>query len=257
MGRARGIQMAALTSSEVAKFQELAKSNSAEAKRLLGQIKLKLVDGSSDTPEGLALERTVFETAALLNIREKDIEQFQRHMSMLRPYYTDFGSILPPSEAQNTVLGLNLLRLLAQGSLDEFHTELETISAEQLNSTPIQFPVQLEQLSMEGSYHKVVHFRSQLPSPEYAVFMDTLEDTIRDEIASCLEKAYKSLSCTKAAQLLMLQPSALKPLAEERGWVIQADKVDFVSETVEKHEVPAMDLIEETLHYATELERIV
>ena len=32
----------------------------------------------------------------------------------------------------------------------------ETISAEQLNSTPIQFPVQLEQLSMEGSYHKVM-----------------------------------------------------------------------------------------------------
>ena len=26
---------------------------------------------------------------------------------------------------------------------------------------------------------QVVHFRSQLPSPEYAVFMDTLEDTIR------------------------------------------------------------------------------
>merc|ERR1711934_1253148 len=228
MGRARGIQMAALTSSEVAKFQELAKSNSAEAKRLLGQIKLKLVDGSSDTPEGLALERTVFETAALLNIREKDIEQFQRHMSMLRPYYTDFGSILPPSEAQNTVLGLNLLRLLAQGSLDEFHTELETISAEHLNSTPIQFPVQLEQLSMEGSYHKVMHFRQQLPSPEYSVFMDTLADTLRDEIASCCEKSYKNLSCAKAAELLMLDVGALADYCDTRQWVIENGRIDFV-----------------------------
>merc|ERR1711907_222277 len=246
-----------LTSSEVTKFQEAAKANSAEAKRLLGQIKLKLVEGSSEAPEGLTLERTVFETAALLNVREKDIEQFQRHIAMLKPYYIDFGSILPPSDAQSTVLGLNLLRLLAEGCLDQFHTELETIPTEHLNSPAIQFPVQLEQLSMEGSYHKVAQFRQQLPSPEYAVFMDTLEDTLRDEIASCLEKAYTGLSCAKAAQLLMLEPSALKAYAEEHGWDVKADRVDFASETVEKLEVPAIDLIQETLHYATELDRIV
>ena len=75
---------------------------------------------------------------------------------------------------QEKVLGLNLLRLLAQARLDAFHTELvlpphicppedlilsclqETISPAHLSSTAVQFPVQLEQLSMEGSYHKVV-----------------------------------------------------------------------------------------------------
>ena len=107
--------------------------------------------------------------------------------------------------------------------------------------------------------------------------MDTLEDTLRwsclplrvlsaagssatcfdrDEIASCLEKAYTGLSCAKAAQLLMLEPSALKAYAEEvcwacdlihagrcgehllqHGWDVKADRVDFASETVEKLEV--------------------
>eukprot|EP00656_Telonema_subtile_P003560 TRINITY_DN11620_c0_g2_i1.p1 TRINITY_DN11620_c0_g2~~TRINITY_DN11620_c0_g2_i1.p1 ORF type:complete len:111 (+),score=34.24 TRINITY_DN11620_c0_g2_i1:296-628(+) len=110
---------------------------------------------------------------------------------------------------------------------------------------------------MEGSYHKVMHFRQQLPSPEYSVFMDSLSDTLRDEIASCCEKAYKSLPCAKAAELLMLDTGTLGGYCEERGWVVRGDTIDFVSETVEKNEVPAMDLIEETLHYATELDRIV
>ena len=35
----------------------------------------------------------MFETAALLNVREKDIEQFQRHIAMLKPYYIDFGLV--------------------------------------------------------------------------------------------------------------------------------------------------------------------
>merc|ERR1712072_1352806 len=193
----------------------------------------------------------------MLNLREKDIEEFQRHMSMLKPYYVDYGAMLPASPMQETVLGLNLLRLLAQGCLDEFHTELETISAAHLSSAAIQFPVQLEQLSMEGSYHKVMHFRQQLPSPEYSVFMDTLSDTLREEIASCCEKAYKSLPCTKAAELLMLEVGTLGSFCEERGWSVRGDTIDFVSETVEKREIPAMELIEETLEYATQLERIV
>merc|ERR1711998_254412 len=207
--------------------------------------------------DALGLERDVFEAAAMLNLREKDIDEFERHMSMLKPYYVDYGSMLSASPMQETVLGLNLLRLLAQGRLDDFHTELETISAEHLSSAAVQFPVQLEQLSMEGSYHKVVHFRKQLPSPEYSVFMDTLSDTLREEIASCCEKAYKSLPCTRAAELLMLEPSTVGKFCEERGWVVRGDRIDFVTETIEKPEVPAMELIEETLHYATELERIV
>merc|ERR1712100_540562 len=110
---------------------------------------------------------------------------------------------------------------------------------------------------MEGSYHKVMHFRQQLPSPEYAVFMDTLAETLRDEIASCCEKAYKNLSCAKAAELLMLDVGALGDYCDKRQWVIENGRIDFVTESVEIAEVPSHDLIEETLHYATELERIV
>jgi 26S proteasome regulatory subunit N12 len=223
---------------QLAKFQELAKVDFEGAKRVLSQLKLALAtNGSAQTPEQIALERSVFETAAMLNIREKDIKEFQRHFSMLKPYYVDYGSELPPSDLQSTVLGLNLLRLLAQGSLDEFHIELETISSEHLSSPAVQFPVQLEQLSMEGSYHKVVHFQQQLPSPEYSVFMDTLSGTLRDEIASCCEKAYKDLPCAKAAEMLWMDANSLGAYCEERGWVIKGDRIDFATDSVEKNEV--------------------
>eukprot|EP00658_Telonema_sp_P-2_P001786 TRINITY_DN1066_c0_g3_i2.p1 TRINITY_DN1066_c0_g3~~TRINITY_DN1066_c0_g3_i2.p1 ORF type:complete len:277 (+),score=79.09 TRINITY_DN1066_c0_g3_i2:78-908(+) len=246
-----------LSAQEVAALHSQANSDPKAAISAINAIKLKLALASDeDTPEQLALQRGVFEAAAMINIRDKNVEEFARHLAILKSYYVDRPE-LPLSEGMPTILGLNLLRLLAQGSLDEFHTELETIPAEVLSTGAIQFPVQLEQLSMEGSYHKVMHFRQQLPSPEYSVFMDTLADTLRDEIASCCEKAYKNLPATKAAELLMLDANDLGSYCEERGWVMRGDKIDFVTEIVEKCEIPAIELIEETLHYATELDRIV
>jgi hypothetical protein len=54
------------------------------------------------------------------------------------------------------LLGLNLLRLLAQNRISEFHTQLELIEPEQIQSNIyIKHPVQLEQSIMEGRYNKV------------------------------------------------------------------------------------------------------
>ena len=55
------------------------------------------------------------------------------------------------------LLGLNLLRLLAQGRLSEFHSELEAIGAPNLKNIYISHPISIEQALMEGSYNKVCH----------------------------------------------------------------------------------------------------
>ncbi len=78
------------------------------------------------------------------------------------------------------LLGLNLLRLLAQNRIADFHTQLELIDPESLHSNLyIKHPVQLEQYLMEGSYNKVYHARSDVPAEEYLFFMDILMGTIR------------------------------------------------------------------------------
>ena len=91
-----------------------------------------------------------------------------------------YSEKLPPSAQQYTLLGLNLLRLLAKNKLDEFHTELELIPLEkQTQSVFIKHPVQLEQYMMEGAYNKVLKASNETPSDYYKLFMEILMETVR------------------------------------------------------------------------------
>lgn len=145
----------------------------------------------------------VLEIGAQWSIRVKDIPSFERYISQLKTYYSDYGAALPPSQRLYPLLGLNLLRLLSQNKISEFHTELEHIDADQLlNNIYIKHPIQIEQCLMEGSYNKVWNSRANVPAPEYGFFVDILMGTIRNEIASCSEKAYAFLPLADAATLL-------------------------------------------------------
>merc|ERR1712167_299973 len=114
---------------------------------------------------------------------------------------------------------------------------------------------------MEGSYTKVLEMRNNLPQPSYGVFMDILKDTLREEVATVSEKAYKSLPVAKCMELLMMSAqSELEEYAATRPtgpWQLRDGNVYFEVDTNEKKEVPAFDTISEMLHYAKELERIV
>ena len=86
------------------------------------------------------------------------------------------------------LLGLNLLCLLSQNKVAEFHTELERLSGKELESVYIRHPVSMEQYIMEGSYNKVINLKGNVPAESYNFFFDILLKTVRNEIASCLEK---------------------------------------------------------------------
>jgi len=128
----------------------------------------------------------------------------------------------------------------------------------------IKFPVQLEQWMMEGAYNKVFKAKASVPSESYYFFMDLLMETVRNEIADCIDKAYNQLAISELQKML-----ALKDLNEtqlfiaERKWKIKNfDLVDcIVPEREEslhsKSGIPAMKIMGQTLQYARELERIV
>merc|ERR1711998_338228 len=258
MGRAANMPGLA----DLAKMKsELAAGNTTGANDTLAQLKIKIAvmpAAERMTPAALTEEREVYECAVLLSAQSKDTAEFERHMALLTPYYTDFGSLLSASDNHFPILGLNLLRLLAQNRIADFHSQLEMMSPEALASTPVQFPVLLEQNMMEGSYTKVLEMKDNLPLPSYAVFMDMLKDTLRDEVASVSEKAYKSLPMGHCMQLLMMSgEKELEEYAAERGWVLAENNVFFEVDTNEKKEVPALETISGMLHYAKELERIV
>ena len=72
----------------------------------------------------------MLELGVFLSIKQGDEAAFERNYVQLRVYYGDARGLLPPSDQEATVTALNLLRLLVQNRIAEFHTELEVVPAE-------------------------------------------------------------------------------------------------------------------------------
>lgn len=235
---------------------------------LLTKLKLLLVESDLLLPSAenagkakeLFIAREVLEIGAYHAISTKDIPAFERYISQLKSFYFDLTHGLTPSQRVFSLLGLNLLRLLADNKIAEFHTELELIEPEQLQNMYIKHPIHIEQCLMEGSYNKIWNARQVVPAPEYLFFVDILMGTIRNSIASCAEKAYDYLPFEDAATLLYFKTNAeLLSFAKEAGWLIdsKASKIYFEQSGSLVQEIPANKVIKNTLEYARELERIV
>eukprot|EP01098_Paradermamoeba_levis_P003785 TRINITY_DN1677_c0_g1_i1.p1 TRINITY_DN1677_c0_g1~~TRINITY_DN1677_c0_g1_i1.p1 ORF type:complete len:275 (-),score=91.71 TRINITY_DN1677_c0_g1_i1:29-853(-) len=244
--------------------------NLAKCKSLLSDLKILLTDcavpfllptSQSVSPsdvQRMIIAREILEYATLLSVKEKDIPAFERNISQLKTYYFDAKSTLPPSSRQFQLLGLNLLRLLALKRLAEFHTELELFTVEQLGNVYIRHPISLEQHLMEGSYNKILAAKNDLPDSNGSYYMEILMETVRDQIASCSEKAYEHLSLNSARKLMSFSnEKELVEYAEKRGWVIQGGQIVFKNDEKVKLEIPNTEVIRQTLSYAKELERIV
>ncbi|KAJ1698048.1 hypothetical protein LUZ63_006560 [Rhynchospora breviuscula] len=238
---------------------------------LLTQIKVLLTKFPSLPPsfqptpnasEELTIARQIYEHAVVLSVKIEDQEAFERDFSQLKPYYTDTCNIIPPSSEEYPILGLNLLRLLVQNRIAEFHTELELLPPSALENPCIKHAVELEQSFMEGAYNRVLSARQAVPHETYVYFMDLLAKTVRDEIAGCSEKAYDYLTINDAKKMLMFSSDQelSQYISEDHPeWEMRDGCVFFqkAKETQPCKEIPSLQLINQTLSYARELERIV
>jgi len=208
----------------------------------------------------LVLSRDTLEIGAQYSVLTEDIPGFERYMAQLQTYYHDYQEKLPQSAFQYQLLGLNLLCLLSQNRVAEFHTELERLPATEVqNNVYIKHPVSLEQYIMEGSYNKVVLAKGNVPAESYKYFIDILMGTVRNEIASCLEKAYGDISCSDAARMLSIGSGEMTGYAKERGWQVSGGRLRFrrVDGEQEEQGVPSIELANMAITYAREMEQIV
>lgn len=90
-------------------------------KLLLSQISFQPVDTSVSS---LIHCRDVLEIGAFFSIETQRVDSFERYFSQLKVYYFDYKDVpgLPESTNKYQLIGLNLLRLLSQNRLAEFHT---------------------------------------------------------------------------------------------------------------------------------------
>jgi len=215
----------------------------------------------------LILARDVLEIGCLYAVVKRDIPSFERSVAQLKTYYFDFKDELPQSAFMYQVLGLNLLRLLSQNRLAEFHTELELLTpAEIQNQIYISHPVALEQYIMEGRYNKVFLSKGNVPAESYNFFLDSLLNTIRAEIAACIEVAYEKVTVQEAARMLYLSSVAEISSfiqAHQKNWQTVGNHLLFNSQDKRTKDnktperVPSLQLMAQTVGYAIELEKIV
>jgi len=201
--------------------------------------------------------------------REEVLVEVERHLNLLKPFLNDFGEELAALDASYFAgvkvpfMGLQLLVLLVQNRLGEFHTFLESISFQDRDQSAIVFVVKLERYLMEGNYEKLLAARSSSPEPMYSWLLGELEVTIQSEIASCFEVSCKDMSIKSAQQLMKLDSrKALEAYAAEfkPEWELTTDRIIFHCHEETKtgiESLPSRDLIKGALNYANELERIV
>jgi len=235
--------------------------------QLLTHMKLALTElqfiptsNASPSLQDLVIARDVLEIGAQWSVEKKDIPSFERYMSQLKCYYFDYRGILPESPYVYQLLGLNLMCLLAQNRLAEFHTELELLPAKELHENVyIRCPVSLEQYLMEGNYNKVFLTKGNVPAESYHFFINILLDTLRDEVAMCIEKSYSKISAKEACRMLFFEnEKQLSNYASKKNWKMDSTKqFNFTSDSSKLKEIPSLKLIEQCLGYAKELERIV
>lgn len=183
-------------------------------------------------------------------------------MAQLKCYYFDYKSGLLESAYKYQLLGLNLLFLLSQNRVAEFHTELELLPSDQIQSNVyIRHPLSLEQYLMEGSYNKIFLAKGNVPAASYNFFIDILLNTVRDEIGACMESAYDKISIQDAARMLNLNTEKdIRAFASKKNWNLSKDGYFYFSTTSEKKSeepIPSSELATLAIDYARELEMIV
>jgi len=236
----------------------------SELKLALTELTFLPSNDENATKQELLIARDILETGALYSVASEDIPGFERYLAQLKSYYLDYKIDLPESPYKYQLLGLNLLSLLSQNRLAEFHTELELLPVNEIQSNIyLKHPVSMEQYLMEGSYNKVFLAKGNVPAESYIFFVDILLKTIRSEIASCIESSYDRLAVSAAMRKLFFDSErAMKNYAAERNWVLEGAAPHgpafvFGKEERKDETIPSSELVARAVGYARELEMIV
>jgi 26S proteasome regulatory subunit N12 len=157
---------------------------------VLTRAKLLLAASNALTPTAhtphndLLLARIVFEIGAYTSIQLQDQSAFVNYLG----YLHNFFALGAGGEREAELTGLNLLRLLAENKIAEFHTTLEILGDSSVKgSEPVRFARGLEEWVMEGAYNRVWKAGEGNQVNDYQkFFLHVLMDTIRYNARSSL-----------------------------------------------------------------------
>lgn len=199
------------------------------------------------------------EIGILMMAEDGDLDSFARNVAQIKPMYASLGTTTTTPRKCH-IIGLNLMNLLVDNRLSEFHAELELLTEEESRNVFVTFPINLERQLMVGIYDEVLNVT--VPDPSYQFFVDNLLQTVRDSIADCVEVSYKTMKISDAMTMMKFgtQQELFEYVEECRDdWIVDDSTLCFQapSSGSKVGDIPSMKLITQNLSYATEMERIV
>ena len=102
------------------------------------------------SPVGELLELSITDM-----VPKGDWQQFERSLAQLLPLYSPSSGGVGNMETRRLVMGLQLMHLLVEARLADFHCCVETLLAEDATHPLIAYPLKLEAYLLEGRYNKV------------------------------------------------------------------------------------------------------
>ncbi|EAN30782.2 SAC3/GANP/Nin1/mts3/eIF-3 p25 family protein [Theileria parva strain Muguga] len=257
------------TFSKLSKDKSNTCENLQKCMKLIEEIKdsLAKVRLSSEfmTRDHLLKMRKFFELYALVCLELNDTEGFKCAYSQLHPLYFDFSHLLLRSDRMSYVLSMWMLHLVSENKIGDLYMLLERIPADLKKDEKILFVINLERLMMEGNLGKLLDLNDN--SNEYHRIIAA---TYRNKIASAMELSYKQLDMDYIIKTLKLKNKQelldfisyynqfkLQSDTTSVPWKVLEDAVVFQNDSVVKHKIPSKELLNNSLKYLNDLEKIV
>lgn len=241
----------------IAKFQA---GDVVGGKETLTKVKIQMLDFPPGSQSHTEIAVKSLEIGILMMVEDGDPDSFARNVAQIKPLYASLGGASTPRKCH--ILGLNLMNLLVDNRLSEFHAELELLTADESRNAFVTFPINLERQLMVGIYDEVLSVT--VPDPTYQFFVDNLLQTVRDSIADCMEVSYKSMRLSDAMTMMKFgtQQELLEYIEECRDdWIVEGQNNMLCFQPPpsgsKAGDIPSMKMITQNLSYATEMERIV
>ncbi|KAI0559817.1 CSN8/PSMD8/EIF3K [Gracilaria domingensis] len=179
----------------------------------------------------IALARDIYELDTLLSEKQEYDVSFVQTCSTCEYVLRGLCRETPQSSRQNLILGLNLLRLMAQKRIAEFHTELELVPPSARCDKYINYPLRLENYLMEGSYSKIKEEKIAATDASFTLFVNMLMNTVRQEIAACCKRAIKILGFASAQKMWSISSEEeLMELCAQKGWNVEVGVISFADQ---------------------------
>lgn len=214
----------------------------------------------------ISVAREALEYAAFACLHLKHLTAFERNYAMLKVYHSDYRHLITRSQHEPMLTGLNLLLLLSEKRIEEFHVELELLPSELFTEPYICQLLEAEQSLSTGAFNKVLEVIRKNYSPDFQFLTELFYSTVREEMGTCLEKSYRSLHLNEVERMLSMQSEAeAKHYGESKGWKIVDGRFVFahtrmlLQQPSLKHlqDFNPIQIIIISLIYAKELEKIL